>query len=72
MKKRLTISSMLLSISLFFGATVFSASAFAETIRIGVEGAYPPFSQVDKDGKLSGFILILLKRYVKTSVQSVS
>ncbi len=50
MKKRLTIGSMLLSVSLLF-----SASAFAETIRIGVEGAYPPFSQVDKDGKLSGF-----------------
>lgn len=50
MKKRLTISSLLLSTALFF-----SASAFAETLRIGVEGAYPPFSQVDKDGKLSGF-----------------
>ncbi|MBA4340644.1 MAG: ABC transporter substrate-binding protein [Methylibium sp.] len=24
-------------------------------IRIGVEGAYPPFSEVDKDGKLKGF-----------------
>jgi len=50
MKKRLTISSILLSLTLLF-----SASAFAKTVRIGVEGAYPPFSQVDKDGKLSGF-----------------
>ncbi len=50
MKKRLTISSLLLSVALLF-----SASAFAKTIRIGVEGAYPPFSQIDKDGKLSGF-----------------
>ena len=50
MKKRLTISSILLSFALLF-----SASAFAKTVRIGVEGAYPPFSQVDKDGKLSGF-----------------
>ncbi|GAA0395362.1 ABC transporter substrate-binding protein [Cocleimonas flava] len=50
MKKRLTISSLLLSVSLLF-----TASAFSETLRIGVEGAYPPFSKVDKDGKLSGF-----------------
>ena len=27
----------------------------AETIRIGVEGNYPPFSQVSADGTLSGF-----------------
>ncbi len=33
-----------------------SASAFAEkTIRIGVEGAYPPFSEVNKEGKVVGF-----------------
>lgn len=50
MKKRLTISSIILSL-----AFLFSTSAFAKTVRIGVEGAYPPFSQVDKDGKLSGF-----------------
>ncbi len=50
MKKSLTISSVLLSFSLLFGA-----SATAETLRIGVEGAYPPFSSVDKDGKLGGF-----------------
>jgi len=27
----------------------------AEKLRIGVEGAYPPFSEVDKDGKMKGF-----------------
>jgi arginine/ornithine transport system substrate-binding protein len=27
----------------------------AKKIRIGVEGAYPPFSQIDPSGKLSGF-----------------
>lgn len=27
----------------------------AKKIRIGVEGAYPPFSQIDTDGKLKGF-----------------
>jgi arginine/ornithine transport system substrate-binding protein len=27
----------------------------AKKLRIGVEGAYPPFSQIDTDGKLKGF-----------------
>lgn len=50
MKKLLTINSIFLSLSLLF-----SLSASAETLRIGVEGAYPPFSSVNKDGKLEGF-----------------
>ncbi len=50
MKRRLTISSIILSFALLF-----SASAFSKTLRIGVEGAYPPFSSVNKDGKLEGF-----------------
>ena len=37
-------------------AVAASASAFAqEPLRIGVEGAYPPFSQKAADGTLSGF-----------------
>jgi polar amino acid transport system substrate-binding protein/arginine/ornithine transport system substrate-binding protein len=38
-------------------AAVFSASIAqaADTVRIGVEGNYPPFSQVAADGTLSGF-----------------
>lgn len=31
------------------------APAVAETLRIGVEGAYPPFSAVDQKGELIGF-----------------
>ena len=50
MKKQFTIGSILLSFTLLMGS-----SAFAETLRIGVEGAYPPFSLVNKDGKLEGF-----------------
>ncbi len=50
MKKRLTLSSILLSL-----VFLFSTSAFSKTLRIGVEGAYPPFSSVNKDGKLEGF-----------------
>ena len=43
------------SIALSFLLLV-STSAFAkDTVRIGVEGAYPPFSKTTKDGKLEGF-----------------
>ncbi len=35
-------------------ATAFTASA-QDRVRIGVEGAYPPFSWVDADGELQGF-----------------
>ena len=31
------------------------ASAQAETLRIGTEGAYPPFNQIGPDGKVFGF-----------------
>ncbi len=31
------------------------AAKTTEVVRIGVEGAYPPFSQTTKDGKLEGF-----------------
>lgn len=38
------------------GAIVLMAGmATAEPLRIGVEGAYPPFSKKDADGTLSGF-----------------
>ncbi len=41
------------------GLTALSAATAyaqdAKKIRIGVEGAYPPFSQIDTDGKLKGF-----------------
>lgn len=32
-----------------------SAGALADKIRIGTEGAYPPFNMIDKDGKVAGF-----------------
>ncbi|MEE9328357.1 MAG: ABC transporter substrate-binding protein [Cocleimonas sp.] len=51
MTKRLTITSVTLSFCLLL-----SAQAFAkDTVKIGVEGAYPPFSKTTKDGKLEGF-----------------
>lgn len=44
--------------ALAIGATLGAAQADAKewkTVRIGVEGAYPPFSEVTPDGKLVGF-----------------
>ena len=34
-----------------------SGSGDAKKVRIGVEGAYPPFSEIGPDGKLKGFAL---------------
>lgn len=36
-------------------ATIFGGAAMADTLRVGVEGAYPPFSKKEADGTLSGF-----------------
>ena len=32
-----------------------AGTAFAETVKIGTEGAYPPFNSLTADGKLEGF-----------------
>lgn len=32
-----------------------AGNAFAETVKIGTEGAYPPFNSLTADGKLEGF-----------------
>jgi arginine/ornithine transport system substrate-binding protein len=32
-----------------------AAPAYAQSLRVGVEGNYPPFSMLSPDGKLSGF-----------------
>ncbi len=48
MKKLLT------TLALTFAAT-FALAADAPKLRIGVEGAYPPFSSVGADGKIVGF-----------------
>lgn len=42
--------------------TALSANAFAmEHLRIGVEGEYPPFSEVNADGELIGFDIDIAK-----------
>ena len=40
---------------LFFALALTSASAQAASLRVGVEGAYPPFSWKEADGSLKGF-----------------
>jgi polar amino acid transport system substrate-binding protein len=36
-------------------ATAMAVSASAETLRLGTEGAYPPFNYIEADGKIAGF-----------------
>lgn len=42
-------------------AMVFSAPALAEKLRIGTEGAYPPFNMIDSSGEVTGFDLDIAK-----------
>lgn len=43
------------------GTVAVSSNAAAETIRIGTEGAYPPFNQIDAGGNLVGFDVDIAK-----------
>ena len=36
-------------------AMLISAPALADELRIGTEGAYPPFNLIDKSGEVVGF-----------------
>ncbi|MBW0159243.1 ABC transporter substrate-binding protein [Sedimentimonas flavescens] len=49
----MTIATKLLACSLAF-ATL-AGGVHAETLRLGTEGAYPPFNYVTPDGKVEGF-----------------
>ena len=48
------ISVFITAVALVFGAGVSSAGDWSK-VRIGVEGAYPPFSEVTTSGQLIGF-----------------
>ncbi|MEP4039438.1 transporter substrate-binding domain-containing protein [Pseudophaeobacter sp.] len=48
--KKTILASVVGAMTLFAGQ-----SLVADTLRIGVEGAYPPFSKKEADGSLSGF-----------------
>ena len=41
--------------------TLVSGSALADKLRIGTEGAYPPFNMIDKDGQVTGFDVEIAK-----------
>ncbi len=43
--------------SILSAMALVSGGAMAESLRIGVEGAYPPFSKKEADGSFSGFDL---------------
>ena len=36
-------------------ATLTSANAFADTVRLGTEGAYPPYNFVNDKGEIDGY-----------------
>ena len=44
-----------LFLSIIASAFLLSSSALADKIRIGTEGAYPPWNAKDESGKLIGF-----------------
>ncbi len=65
MIKHMLKTCSLVSLALSFFMLI-SASAFAkDTVRIGVEGAYPPFSKTTKDGSLEGFDIDIAKALCK-------
>ena len=48
LKLATALSTLAVAASLFTGAS-------AETLRLGTEGAYPPFNYIEADGKIAGF-----------------
>ena len=38
-----------------FLALLMTGSAFAETVRMGTEGAYPPYNFINDNGEVDGF-----------------
>lgn len=57
MKKLTSMMIAAAALALFAG----NASAEMQKVRIGTEGAYPPFNYIDNDGKLAGFDVDIAK-----------
>ncbi len=62
-KRQLIIAIALATVGAFSAVSAQAQTAGTKKIRIGVEGAYPPFSEVGKDGKVMGFEIDLAKAY---------
>ena len=52
-------------LSLLLVSLMYSGIVMADKIRIGTEGAYPPFNMVDKSGKVTGFDVEIAKALCK-------
>jgi arginine/ornithine transport system substrate-binding protein len=63
MQRRHLIAIAAIACSALTGFSAQAQTADAKKIRIGVEGAYPPFSEVGKDGKVMGFEIDLANAY---------
>jgi arginine/ornithine transport system substrate-binding protein len=55
MKSFVKIIPVAICAAICMAASTTASAQEAKKLRIGVEGAYPPFSQIDTDGKLKGF-----------------
>ena len=56
---------VVLALCMFLAANVPAMAKEWTTVRIGVEGAYPPFSYVQPDGELAGFDIDIAKALVE-------
>ena len=58
MKMRNLVTALCVAVVVVFSAGISEAKDWNK-LRVGVEGAYPPFSWMETDGTLNALILIL-------------
>ena len=64
--KKLILFAIVLCLTIAGTTTAFAGSKI-KMIRIGTEGAYPPFNYVDKNGKIQGFDIDIAKALCKSA-----
>ena len=67
MKRLFTTLAAVLAVGLLAGA----ANA-GQKVKIGTEGAYPPFNSIDKDGNLVGFDVDIISSFAAESGMAVA